>query len=316
MANAALSALLLAVLAAPAGSALATAPAALPASDLATSETAPLDVTRALAGLPADAPAAVAEEAIAAALAQGALALPDAPVPGRALPSPAPKWSALEFGPLGEDLPAPVVRVPEVALAPPPLAAPALAALPVAIPERVAPVARVAPAEVAVAAAGSAALSLLPVLFGRFYTRLAPGDALLHPVRRRLHEIVTAEPGIHMAALAERLGVANGQLVYHLDVLRRERLVARVDSAGAARLFAAGTLAPQEMRQRAAMMSGSSERIATVVRERPGVTMREVADAVGLSVPAVHRALEKLESAGVVERRRVGRAHAVYPLAA
>lgn len=84
------------------------------------------------------------------------------------------------------------------------------------------------------AAAGAAAtLSLLAVLLaltetGRdllvrlgaaLYTRIVREDLLEHPLRRRLHEIVHAEPGLHLREAQRRLGTTWGPLAFHLRML-------------------------------------------------------------------------------------------------
>src|SRR5688500_18149623 len=63
-------------------------------------------------------------------------------------------------------------------------------------------------------------LAFLPL-----FTRLLRPKLLDQPVRSGIYDLVDAEPGIHHAAIAQRLGLAEGQALYHLDVLTRERLL-------------------------------------------------------------------------------------------
>lgn len=51
------------------------------------------------------------------------------------------------------------------------------------------------------------------------YTRIVREDLLQHPLRRRLHEIVHAEPGIHLREAQRRLGTTWGPLAFHLRML-------------------------------------------------------------------------------------------------
>lgn len=291
------------VLAAPAAGAL-TGLTPLSAPGLSVVESAPLDLTDALAGLPASATTEAVQEAVAAA---------DAPLASR--PAPPRALAERREAQLGEGL---TERVPVVLPdLPAPVAVPVLPVVPDIVPLAVPDVApRASPVTapaVAAGAAAAAASSLFAPALGRFYSRLARGEALAHPQRRRVYEAIGAAPGASPSDLMRALGLANGALLHHLSVLEREGLVTRVDGGRAARLFLAGQHSPAEMRARATALSGSAERVLRVVRERPGLPAREAAAVVGVSVPTLHRTVERLEAAGLVERRREGRGHSIYP---
>lgn len=82
-------------------------------------------------------------------------------------------------------------------------------------------------------AEAAAAISLLALLLalgayareagwravGFLFTRLSREEILDHPVRRRLHDLVAAEPGLHLRELQRRLGCAWGPFTFHLQML-------------------------------------------------------------------------------------------------
>ncbi|MHB8605896.1 MAG: winged helix-turn-helix transcriptional regulator [Thermoplasmatota archaeon] len=171
-----------------------------------------------------------------------------------------------------------------------------------------------------VSVASATALTLLVYYFGahlvalaaRFaalplFTRLPRGEALANDTRRRVYEAIEADPGIHTNLLRARTGCGNGALLYHLEVLTRERLVARVELGRFTRYFVSGAYSPGEMRTRALLLAGSGQRVFDLVREHPGIRLKELAGLAGLSVPSTHRALARLEAAGIIARERDGR---------
>lgn len=58
-----------------------------------------------------------------------------------------------------------------------------------------------------------------------FYSRVAGPQLLDQRVRNRLHDVVRAEPGIHLRELQRRAEVPYGAAVYHLGRLERDRLL-------------------------------------------------------------------------------------------
>ena len=82
--------------------------------------------------------------------------------------------------------------------------------------------------------------SLLAMGAASLYTRLAPGDVLLHPQRRRMNDLVSAEPGIHQRELHRRVGGAWGPFTFHLRMLAKAGHVRVVRQGGYALVFPAG----------------------------------------------------------------------------
>jgi predicted transcriptional regulator len=146
------------------------------------------------------------------------------------------------------------------------------------------------------------------------FTRLVRPRVLDLPTRQRIHDLVSAEPGIHANAIAERLDLAGGETLYHLRVLAREGVLQRVDSWGRRQYFVAGRYGRAQMGSLAALQLPALARLYGLVVETPGGSLTEIARRAGLSVGRVSRLSRRLERAGLVERHAHGRELRLVPL--
>ncbi|MHB8606083.1 MAG: winged helix-turn-helix transcriptional regulator [Thermoplasmatota archaeon] len=166
--------------------------------------------------------------------------------------------------------------------------------------------------------AGAAVVSVLAIVLGvlayfrgwfaPLFTRLKRSEILDNEMRAKLYEVISTEPGMHLAALEARSGIGHGATLYHLNTMEREGLVRTVELPGFRRYFVTGARSAEAMRALAVLASRSSRAVYDAVRAEPGITQLEVAERVGVSPPAVHRTVEKLAEAGLVERARDGKA--------
>jgi DNA-binding transcriptional ArsR family regulator len=142
------------------------------------------------------------------------------------------------------------------------------------------------------------------------------GPALLeHPARRRIVELVEAEPGLHYQELVRRLGIGQGATEHHLRKLAEAGLVVRRRGTGFTCYFPPGR---HEAAARAApaLKSDGARRILHQIRARPGLSAKEVAASTGLDPATVSHHLHRLQEAGLVEAQRNGRSLALHATAA
>lgn len=145
------------------------------------------------------------------------------------------------------------------------------------------------------------------------FTRLQRPKVLQLESRARIHELVNAEPGIHANAIADRLDLAQGETLYHLHVLVREKMLVRVGNWGLRSFFVAGRWGPAQMRAMAALRSAPLERLYRSVRERPGGSLASHAQAAHVSLGRASRLSRRLEEVGLVERQTQGRSLVLTP---
>ena len=142
------------------------------------------------------------------------------------------------------------------------------------------------------------ALKGLPALAG--FSRIEDGRILDHPTRRRVHDAVVAEPGIHFQALARKAGVGRGTLDHHLRKLVAAGLVTVRRSAGYTCYIAKGQVDRRLADAAPALRSEGSRAVLQAVATRPGASSRDLAAHLGLAPSTVSYHLKRLNEAGLV----------------
>lgn len=146
------------------------------------------------------------------------------------------------------------------------------------------------------------------------YSRLRQSDLLDHPARRRVFDLVAAQPGIHLQAILDATGTTRGITLYHLNVLERGNLLAHVSLRKFRRYYLSGTVPFREMRARAELEGGRVRTFYDIVRQEPGITLAELARRMNVSPPAAHKAVQRLCDVGLVEKRAEGRVVHILPV--
>lgn len=162
-------------------------------------------------------------------------------------------------------------------------------------------------ATISAAALLLALLARAPALVVVLYTRLRRSDVLSHPKRAAIANAVRTSPGLALREILDATGFKKGVASYHTDVLARAGVLARIESGGFTRFFLAGSDDHLRFAAQAVMLSAGAEaRVLSLARAEPGLHAAEIARRLGVSRPAVHRVLAKLEERGLAERRRDG----------
>lgn len=164
-------------------------------------------------------------------------------------------------------------------------------------------------------AAGAAGIGLLwigKVLFSALFTRRRDAAAVLEqPLRRRLYETIHADPGIAYRELLRRLGVANGTVRHHLNVLLREGLVVEHPHLNTVRLFPHDSAQEAERDARVLLRDGRSRRLFDWIDAHAGAIQAEVAAHAeaewGWRPNTTQYRLKRLVEGGLVEEHREGR---------
>lgn len=145
------------------------------------------------------------------------------------------------------------------------------------------------------------------------YTRIRRPEALDHPVRQAMVDLVREEPGIHRQEIVRRLDLGKGAARHHLKKLVELGLLSRHDSQGYACYFPAGAIDRRVMAAAPALRSGSARRILEAIVGEPGLSNGEVAARTGLSPSTVSHHLARLQEADLVRAGGDGRALALAP---
>lgn len=132
-----------------------------------------------------------------------------------------------------------------------------------------------------------------PFAFAALYAKLRPSKVLQHDARRRLVDIVRAEPGVPLGELQRRLDLANGEIAHHLHVLERSRVLVSSRDGQLRRIY------PIEM-GRPPRVDDLGERALALLAAQPR-TLSALARDLGTSRQAVYYHVKKLVASGRIE---------------
>ncbi len=143
-------------------------------------------------------------------------------------------------------------------------------------------------------------------LFAGLFSRTKEDRLLEHPVRRRLVDLVEANPGIHFQELVRGAEAGNGTVVHHLRKLVAAGLLVEKRGQAYTCYFPPGRSVPVAAVE--ATKSAGAQQVLEAIRNRPGVSGKEIAAALGVGAPTVHHHTQRLLASGLVASLRDGRA--------
>ncbi len=144
----------------------------------------------------------------------------------------------------------------------------------------------------------------LLAMFLPLYSRLSKDKVLENYNRGRVYEYIELNPGTHFNALLAALGMNNGALVYHLEVLQKEGLVASRQEGMYRRFYPRGTEMPPLLE------NGTTEaqlRVLKAIQEMPGITQKELARFLGLRQSTLAYQIDRLGAMGYIAAEKRGR---------
>lgn len=121
-------------------------------------------------------------------------------------------------------------------------------------------------------------------------------------MRARIRAEVQGDPGIHVAQLAERLGVSWHTACYHLGVLAKARHIQLEKQGRERRVFPAGMPARHRQWLAALRTEQAADVLRMLVRD-PRLSVPTLSRRMGFSEKIVRRQIERLADAGLVSRR-------------
>jgi predicted transcriptional regulator len=136
------------------------------------------------------------------------------------------------------------------------------------------------------------------------YTKIRRERVLDHFIRGQIYGYILANPGEHYNAIKQALNLTNGSLAHHLKTLEREEFV-KSRKFGLYRRFY-----PKSMRipdDGDFQMNNIQKNIVTVIDKKPGITQKEIAQAMNVTPPTVNYHIGILASAKMIRVVREGR---------
>lgn len=132
-------------------------------------------------------------------------------------------------------------------------------------------------------------------------------DDGLDATRRRILDFITSHPGAHLRDICRALGLAMGDVQYHIRRLERDGRIHSV-RRGLYRFFYPANLFGERQRDVLSVLSLDRPReLLLNIIEHPGSTQEALAEATKVSQPTVSWHLKRLVDLGIVGRQQDGR---------
>jgi predicted transcriptional regulator len=141
------------------------------------------------------------------------------------------------------------------------------------------------------------------------YSKIKRERVLDHFRRGQIYGYIVANPGEHYNAIKNALRVTNGSLAHHLKTLERENFIKSKRFGLYRRFYPANYRIPEEGEFR---LNEVQKNIVGLLRERPGLSQKEIADALGVSPPTVNYHVTILADRGLLRILRRGRRTMCY----
>ncbi|WP_255196885.1 winged helix-turn-helix transcriptional regulator [Halorarius litoreus] len=139
------------------------------------------------------------------------------------------------------------------------------------------------------------------------YSRVEDSDPMDHETRRAIYETVVSTPGIHLAGVADRIGVPASTVTYHSRVLHDEGLLDVRRMRGRTRLYPV-SLAAESAALDAALAETSTAAVLLAVKRLEPASVRTLADELDRAASTVSHHLGRLADDDLVVRERDGEA--------
>ena len=158
---------------------------------------------------------------------------------------------------------------------------------------------------------GLTEVGLLFIMWGLLmplFTRIKRKEVLNQFTRGEIYGFIKANPGVHLTAIKENLGLANGVLAYHLKVLIREEFVVARNEGGYKRFYPRDMRVPRKRVHFTRLQLDIVERLSM----HPGSTQAALARMLGESKQVINYNVGVLVSAGVIRVEREGSRTLLY----
>jgi DNA-binding Lrp family transcriptional regulator len=126
--------------------------------------------------------------------------------------------------------------------------------------------------------------------------------------RKKIHACIRDQPGISATRIAEITGISRGTAAYHLSRLQSGGKIKKVQAGGNVGYFILVEDDTGDKEYTLLHMQNSTEKeILFLLLDTPGLSQSEIANAIGISRPAVFWHMKRLDFDGVIESARSGR---------
>ena len=145
------------------------------------------------------------------------------------------------------------------------------------------------------------------------YSRLQKDTLADEPTRQRLLTTIYTEPGSNFTLLKEKLGLHNGTLAHHLNILETNQMIASHRSGRQRLFFPFGSSNNSNIRN-SLITNPTQKDIIQKVKENPGITQSMISQQLGMSRQKVNYHVNSLSNNSILKVERQGRITRLYPM--
>ena len=145
------------------------------------------------------------------------------------------------------------------------------------------------------------------------YSRLQKDTLADEPTRQRLLTTIYTEPGSNFTLLKEKLGLHNGTLAHHLNILETNQMIASHRSGRQRLFFPFGSSNNNDIRH-SLITNPTQKNIIQIVKENPGITQSMISQKLGMSRQKINYHVNSLSNNSILKVERQGRITRLYPM--
>ena len=134
------------------------------------------------------------------------------------------------------------------------------------------------------------------------YARLKTKALLDNVNRKMIFELVRDYPGIHFMALSKRLGIMQGVLSHHLNILEKNHLVKSLQDGMYRRFY----LYDQSIEFKL-VLTEVQQSILFIIKQNPGISQSKISNVMGKNKMVVNYHIKMLKDIGLLTYEREGR---------
>ena len=145
------------------------------------------------------------------------------------------------------------------------------------------------------------------------YSRLQKDTLADEPTRQKLLSTIYTEPGTNFTILKEKLGLHNGTLAHHINILENNNMITSHRSGRQRLFFPFGGSINSTIRN-SLITNKTQKEIILMVKENPGITQSMISQQLGMSRQKINYHVNSLSNNSVLRIEKQGRITRLYPM--
>ena len=145
------------------------------------------------------------------------------------------------------------------------------------------------------------------------YSRLQKDTLADEPTRQKLLSTIYTEPGTNFTLLKEKLGLHNGTLAHHINILENNNMITSHRSGRQRLFFPFGGVLNNKLRT-SLITNKTQKDIITIVKDNPGITQSMVSRNLNVSRQKVNYHVNCLSNESIIKVEKQGRITRLYPM--